>query len=56
MANDFASLNDRRWRAMTNDEEAVPVNARSHSSCAAGTVIRHRVSQMPRAVRNAMNH
>ncbi|MDO5624903.1 MAG: hypothetical protein Q4G71_09455 [Pseudomonadota bacterium] len=42
MKHDFASLNDWRWRAMTNDKTAVQVDALSHLSCAEGAVIRHR--------------
>ncbi|MDO5623195.1 MAG: hypothetical protein Q4G71_00725 [Pseudomonadota bacterium] len=42
MKHDFASLNDRRWRAMTNDKNAVPVSASGHLSCAEGAVICHR--------------
>ncbi|MDO5624468.1 MAG: hypothetical protein Q4G71_07250 [Pseudomonadota bacterium] len=45
MQHDFAALNDRRWRAMTNDKNdksAVQVDGLSHWSRAEGAVIRHR--------------
>ena len=49
MRHDFAALddfgfafNDRRWRAMTNDECAVLGDGLGHLSCAKGAVIEGR--------------
>ncbi|MDO5625338.1 MAG: hypothetical protein Q4G71_11685 [Pseudomonadota bacterium] len=60
MTDDFASLDDWRWRAMTNDRSAVQVDALSHLSCARqSAVIRHRAPlafHAMRVVRSAMDN
>ncbi|MDO5625218.1 MAG: hypothetical protein Q4G71_11070 [Pseudomonadota bacterium] len=56
MTHDFASLNDRRWRAMTHDKGAVRVAALRHLSCARqSAVIRHAL-QVTRMAGSALDN
>jgi len=57
MKHDFATLHDRRWRAMTNDKCAVLGDGFGHLSCARqSAVIRHGAPLMVHAMRTTRQH
>ncbi|MDO5623188.1 MAG: hypothetical protein Q4G71_00690 [Pseudomonadota bacterium] len=57
MKDDFAALNDRRWRAMTNDKTAMRADGVRHLSCARqSAVICHRAPLAFHATQTACQH
>jgi len=56
MAHDLAALDDRRWRAMTNDEGAVPGKGFGHLSCARRACHRRPQTEVMRSQSAVMRH